>query len=102
MIYIWYNENLYPEDIIEGRTIDDVDFADWQEIEAVKNGRVYEISDPFVYDFHSPRLPLAMMHVAKDLHPDRFTALNLTEETDQFYVDVYGVHYPGFEPTSGT
>ncbi len=102
VIYMWYNEKIDPEDIIEGRTIDDVNFADWQEIEAVKNGRVYEISDPFVYDFHSPRLPLAMIHIAKDLHPDRFADLNLTEETDQFYVDVYEVHYPGFEPASGT
>ncbi|WP_440953970.1 ABC transporter substrate-binding protein [Methanosarcina sp. Mfa9] len=102
VIYMWYNENLNPEDIIEGRTIDGVNFADWQEIEAVKSGRVYEISDPFVYDFHSPRLPLAMMHVAKDLHPDRFADLNLTEETDRFYVDVYGIHYPGLEPASET
>ncbi|MDI9393950.1 MAG: ABC transporter substrate-binding protein [Euryarchaeota archaeon] len=98
VIYMWNNENLDPINIISGDTVDGIDFSTWSKISAVKNGRVYEISDPFVYDFHSPRLPLAMMHVAKDLHPDKFADLNLTEETDQYYVDVYGVHYPGFEP----
>ncbi|HIH95481.1 TPA: iron ABC transporter substrate-binding protein [Methanosarcina acetivorans] len=98
VIYMWNNENLDPVNITSGDTVDGIDFSTWKEISAVKNGRVYEISDPFVYDFHSPRLPLAIMHVAKDLHPDKFAALNLTAETDQYYVDVYGVHYPGFEP----
>ncbi|HII79936.1 MAG TPA: iron ABC transporter substrate-binding protein [Methanosarcina sp.] len=98
VIYMWNNENLDPINITSGDTVDGMDFSTWSEISAVKNSRVYEISDPFVYDFHSPRLPLAMMHVAKDLHPDKFADLNLTEETDQYYVDVYGVHYPGFEP----
>jgi iron complex transport system substrate-binding protein len=97
VIYMWNNENLDPINITSGDTVDGIDFSTWSEISAVKNGRVYEISDPFVYDFHSPRLPLAMMHVAKDLHPDKFAALNLTEETDQYYIKVYGVHYPGFE-----
>lgn len=98
VIYMWNNENLDPINITSGDTVDGIDFSTWSEISAVKNGRVYEISDPFVYDFHSPRLPLAMMHVAKDLHPDKFADLNLTQEVDQYYVEVYGVHYPGFEP----
>ncbi|MDD2339664.1 MAG: iron ABC transporter substrate-binding protein [Proteiniphilum sp.] len=98
VIYMWNNENLDPINITSGDTVDGIDFSTWSEISAVKNGRVYEISDPFVYDFHSPRLPLSMMHVAKDLHPDKFADLNLTQEVDQYYVEVYGVHYPGFEP----
>ncbi|OPY22337.1 MAG: corrinoid ABC transporter substrate-binding protein [Methanomethylovorans sp. PtaU1.Bin073] len=97
VIYMWYNEDLDPSDIISGNTVDGIDFSTWSEIDAVKNGRVYEISDPFVYDFHSPRLPLAMMHIAKDLNPDKFADIDLAEETDQYYVNIYGVHYPGFE-----
>ncbi|WP_370571935.1 ABC transporter substrate-binding protein, partial [Methanomethylovorans sp.] len=97
VIYMWYNTDLNPSDIISGNTVNGIDFSVWSEIDAVKNGRVYEISDPFVYDFHSPRLPLAMMHIAKDLHPDKFAEIDLAEETDQYYVDIYGVHYPGFE-----
>lgn len=97
VIYMWYNEDLDPSDITSGNTVDGIDFSTWSEIDAVKNGRVYEISDPFVYDFHSPRLPLAMMHIAKDLYPDKFADIDLAEETDQYYVNIYGVHYPGFE-----
>ncbi len=97
VIYMWNNENLDPINITSGDTVDGIDFSTWKEISAVKNKRVYEISDPFVYDFHSPRLPLAMMHVAKDLHPDKFANINLTQEVDNYYVEVYGVHYPGFE-----
>lgn len=98
VIYMWNNEKLDPINITSGETVDGIDFSTWKEISAVKNGRVYEVSDPFVYDFHSPRLPLAMMHVAKDLYPDKFASLNLTQEADKYYVEVYGVHYPGFEP----
>ncbi len=98
VIYMWNNPNLDPINITSGETIDGIDFSTWKEISAVKNKRVYEISDPFVYDFHSPRLPLAMMQVAKDLHPDKFANINLTQEADNYYVEVYGVHYPGFEP----
>ncbi|MDQ1251459.1 MAG: iron complex transport system substrate-binding protein, partial [Euryarchaeota archaeon] len=58
----------------------------------------YEIPDPFVYDFMSPRMPLALMRIAKDLHPDKFSDLNMTKETDEYYVKVYEVHYPGFKP----
>jgi iron complex transport system substrate-binding protein len=98
VIYMWNNEKLDPINITSGDTVDGIDYSTWKEISAVKNKRVYEIPDPFVYDFHSPRLPLAMMCVAKDLHPDKFSSLNLTQEADQYYVEVYGVHYPGFEP----
>jgi iron complex transport system substrate-binding protein len=38
-----------------------------------------------------------MMHIAKDLNPDKFADIDLAEETDQYYVNIYGVHYPGFE-----
>lgn len=98
VIYMWNNEKLDPVNITSGDTVDGIDFSGWSELSAVKNGRVYEISDPFVYDFHSPRLPLAMMHVAKDLHPEKFANVNITQEADQYYVEVYGVHYPGFKP----
>jgi iron complex transport system substrate-binding protein len=45
-------------------------------------------------------MPLALMRIAKDLHPDKFSDLNMTKEIDQLYVKVYGVHYPGFKPGS--
>jgi iron complex transport system substrate-binding protein len=102
VIYMWYNSDLDPEDIINGETVDGIDFSDWSELSAVQNGKVYEISDPFVYDFHSPRLPLAMIHIAKDLYPDEFADIDMEEETDQYYADVYSIHYPSLEPASIT
>lgn len=92
VIYMWYNENLDPEDVLTGD-----DFKTWSNLKAVKAGRVYELDDPFLYDFHTTRLPITMIKVAKDLHPDKFTSLNLTAETDAYFVSVYGVHYPGYE-----
>jgi iron complex transport system substrate-binding protein len=93
VIYMWYNEQLDPEDISSSP-----EFAGWKDISAVKNGRVYEIENPFLFDAFSPRLPLTLMHVAKDVQPDLFKDLNLTEEMDGFFVQMYGVHYPGYAP----
>lgn len=89
VIYMWYNEKLNPEDIIGGE-----DFRGWKDINAVKNGRVYEISNPYVFDAFSPRMPLALLHVARDLYPDKFSDLDFNQTVDQYNVDMWGVHYP--------
>lgn len=89
VIYMWYNENLDPKDIINGE-----DFKGWKDINAVKNNRVYEIGNPFIFDAFSPRMPLALLHVAKDLHPDRFQTLDMNQTVDQYNVDMWAVHYP--------
>ncbi len=64
VIYMWYNENLDPENILSGD-----DFKGWKDINAVKNKRVYEIENPYLFDAFSPRMPLALLHVARDLLP---------------------------------
>ena len=89
VIYMWYNEQLDPEDILTGS-----DYAGWKDINAVKNKRVYEIGNPFIFDAFSPRMPLALLHVAKDLHPDKFQGLDMNQTVDQYNVDMWGVHYP--------
>ena len=89
VIYMWYNENLDPEDIINGE-----DFKGWRDINAVKNHRVYEISNPYLFDAFSPRMPLALLHVACDLHPEKFQHVDLNRTVDQYNVDIWGVHYP--------
>jgi iron complex transport system substrate-binding protein len=91
VIYLWYNEKADPADIIEGKG----DFAAWKDLKAVKNKRVYEVSDPFVFDSFSPQQPLALMAIAKNLHPELFGGMNLQENIDSFFVKMYGVHYPG-------
>jgi len=89
VIYMWYNENLDPEDILTGD-----DFKGWKDINAIKNKRVYEIENPYLFDAFSPRMPLALLHIAKDLHPDKFEDVDMNQTIDQYNVDMWGVHYP--------
>jgi iron complex transport system substrate-binding protein len=91
VIYMWYNDKLDPKDIMTG-----ADYKAWSSLNAVKNGRVYELDDPFMYDFMTARLPVAMMKVAKDINPETFKSWDLNKEYDAYFVDMYGVHYPGF------
>ena len=91
VIYMWYNTNLDPEDVIRGK-----DFEGWKEINAVKNGRVFEVQNPLIFDFHTPRYPLALMIMAKEINPDKFQDLDLDAEIDSMFVDLCSVHYPGF------
>ncbi len=91
VIYMWYNTNLDPEDVISGK-----DFEGWRDINAVKNGKVFEVQNPLIFDFHTPRYPLALMIMAKDINPDKFQDLDLDAEIDNMFVDLYSVHYPGF------
>lgn len=91
VIYMWYNPNLDPEDVISGK-----DFEGWKDINAVKNGKVFEVQNPLIFDFHTPRYPLALMIMAKDINLDKFQDLDLDAEIDNMFVDLYSVHYPGF------
>lgn len=93
VIYMWYNDKLDPSDVLSGEG----EFAGWHDLNAVKNGRVYEVTDPFVYDSFTPRQPLALMAVAKDIQPDLFADVDMDALIDAFFVDMYGVHYPTFQ-----
>ena len=72
------------------------DFEGWKDINAVKNGRVFEVQNPLIFDFHTPRYPLALMIMAKEINPDKFQDLDLDAEIDNMFVDLYSVQYPGF------
>jgi iron complex transport system substrate-binding protein len=91
VIYMWYNTNLDPKDVISSK-----DFEGWKDINAVKNGKVFEVQNPLIFDFHTPRYPLALMIMAKEINPDKFQDLDLDEQIDNMFVDLYSVHYPGF------
>lgn len=91
VMYLWYNDQIDPSDIIEGTG----DFAAWKNLNAVKNKRVYEVSDPFIYDSFSPQQPLALMAIANNLHPELFSGMDQNENIDSFFMKMYGVHYPG-------
>jgi iron complex transport system substrate-binding protein len=99
VIYMWFNSEIDPEDVIAGRQIGGFDFAPWSGLTAVQEGRVFELDDPFLYDFMTGRQPIATLRIAKDINPVAFADVDLAHEYDAFFQDVYGVSYPDFTPT---
>jgi iron complex transport system substrate-binding protein len=98
VIYLWFNPEIDPQHVIDGAQVAGVDFSAWAGLSAVKNGRVYELDDPFLYDFMTGRQPIATLKIAKDINPDAFADVDLTTEYDAFFQDLYGVTYPDFTP----
>ncbi|MFB3764501.1 MAG: hypothetical protein ACE14P_04540 [Methanotrichaceae archaeon] len=47
---------------------------------------------PYLYNAFSPRLPMALMYVAKDMHPDMFKEINMSQEVCQYDAELYEVH----------
>ncbi len=62
------------------------------DVNAVKNNRVYPIpSDGEPWDMPTPKWILCTLYMAKNIHPELFKDLNITEATIEFYIKVYGV-----------
>jgi iron complex transport system substrate-binding protein len=97
-IYMWFNPEIDPADIIEGRQVAGVDFSPWASLSAVKEGRVFELDDPFLYDFMTGRQPIATLKIAKDINPEAFADIDLATEYDAFFRQMYGVTYPDYAP----
>ena len=98
VIYLWFNPEIDPADIIEGRQVAGVDFSTWAGLRAVQDGRVYELDDPFLYDFMTGRQPIATLKIAKDINPEAFADIDLATEYDAFFRQMYGVSYPDYAP----
>jgi len=98
VIYMWFNPDIDPSDIIGGGQAGGFDFSTWSSLSAVKDGRVYELDDPFLYDFMTGRQPIATLKIAKDINPDAFGSIDLTAEYDAFFRAMYGVTYPDYAP----
>lgn len=98
VIYMWFNPDIDPSHIINGEQAGGFDFSPWASLSAVKSGRVYELDDPFLYDFMTGRQPIATLKIAKDINPDAFASIDLTAEYDAFFQEMYGVTYPDYTP----
>lgn len=98
VIYMWFNPEIDPAQIIAGEQAGGFDFSTWQSLSAVKDGRVFELDDPFLYDFMTGRQPIATLKIAKDVNPDAFASIDLTTEYDAFFQQMYGVTYPDYTP----
>jgi len=98
VIYMWFNSDIDPSHILNGEQAGGFDFSTWASLSAVKEGRVYELDDPFLYDFMTGRQPIATLKIAKDINPDAFASIDLTAEYDTFFQEMYGVTYPDYTP----
>jgi iron complex transport system substrate-binding protein len=97
-IYIWFNPEIDPQHILDGAQVAGFDFAPWANLTAVKEGNVFELDDPFLYDFMTGRQPIATLKIAKDINPEAFADVDLTTEVDAFFQAMYGVTYPDYQP----
>lgn len=98
VIYMWFNPEIDPQDIIDGSQVAGFDFSTWSGLSAVQNGRVFELDDPFLYDFMTGRQPIATLKIAKDINPEAFADVDLDVEYDEFFRAMYGVSYPDYQP----
>jgi len=58
----------------------------WQQINAVKNGRVYtNPNGAFMWDRFGAEEALQIQWAAKTLYPDKFSSLDMNQETRSFY-----------------
>jgi iron complex transport system substrate-binding protein len=98
VIYLWFNPEIDPQDILDGKQVAGYDFGPWASLTAVREGRVFELDDPFLYDFMTGRQPIATLKIAKDINPDAFADVDLVSEYDAFFRQMYGVTYPDYQP----
>lgn len=70
----------------------------WQALSAVKNGKLYGFAkDVYSWDQPDPRWTLGLTWVAGNLHPDLFPGLDITQEAQTFYKDLYGMDAAAFQ-----
>jgi iron complex transport system substrate-binding protein len=96
VIYMWFNPDIDPADIIAGKKVGNFDFATWSNLKAVKEKKVFELDNPFLYDAMTGRQPVATVKIAKDINPTAFASWSLDSEIDSYFVSVYGLHYPSY------
>ena len=78
-------------------TVDDV-LADpmLQELNAVKNKRVYESGSYYIYWIHpTVAACLGVLQMSKTMYPERFEDISVTERANEFCTEFFGKSYPG-------
>lgn len=71
--------------------------AAWQNVDAVKNGRIY-ITPEYVKPWGYPlpeALALGELWMAKKLYPERFADIDMQSHVDAYYTQFYGQSYSG-------
>ena len=72
--------------------------AQWKSLKAVKDNKVYGFAtDVYSWDQPDTRWVLGLTWVASKLHPDLFPGLDITNEAQTFYQDLYGMDAAAFQ-----
>ena len=70
----------------------------WQALSAVKNNKIYGFAtDVYSWDESDTRWILGLTWVAEKLHPDLFPGLDITNEAQTFYQNLYGMDAASFQ-----
>jgi iron complex transport system substrate-binding protein len=81
-------------DVVEALTADPT----WQALRVTQNGQLHAFpGDLFSWDQADTRWLLGLTWLAGKLHPDRFSALDMTAEAQAFYQNLYGLDASFFE-----
>ncbi|MCR4626264.1 MAG: ABC transporter substrate-binding protein [Treponema sp.] len=96
-VYKWNPEYIFitnfspylPEDLYNNS----IEGYDWSQINAVKNHRVYKF--PLgMYRWYPPSsdTPLALKWMAKTLHPELFSDMDMNKEVTEYFKEFYGAN----------
>jgi len=69
----------------------------WQSVQAVKDGKIY-VTPEYVKPWGHPcpeSIGLGELWMAKKLHPEKFTDIDMQSYADDFYKTFYGIPYTG-------
>jgi iron complex transport system substrate-binding protein len=87
VVVMWYNERKDPEDILKD--------PQWRTVKAVRDRRVHEFPEVFLYDLWTLKFQYAVKMAAKWCHPSLFPEVNLGEEKARMLEDLYGPKLKG-------
>ncbi len=95
-IYAWNPEAILitnfnaaqPEDLANNT----IGNYDWSEVEAVKTGRVYKMPLGMYRSYTcGVDTPVTLLWLAKTIYPDVFADVDITQETKDYYKNVFGI-----------
>ena len=87
ILFIWGSSRYGRQEILGN--------PQWQAVAAVRSKRVYKMP---VWSTWSPRLAPEALWMAAKLYPDAFGEVDVMQEIDSFYHDVYGISYKEVSP----
>ena len=87
IIFISNFTKAMPEDLYNN-TIGD---NDWSSVSAVKNEQVYKMPLGAYRSFTGADTPMTLMWLAKTVYPDLFEDVDMTEEVENYYKEVYNI-----------